>query len=199
MSINERTLEAYKALNSDDSYLQALTLEELLQNVGSRHVDYSKITFSGSPIGPTASESQSVATGLFIFDCLALFLGAGHLRSTVTEEAATAIAEATKDVAQNFSRYAQVINSTDSSRSETAAAVFGVVSTIYSSGCLSAVLKVFVGEAEWYSRVLIGATALGDIMTSISTDGAAEIGVIQVELATAGWLIEDSANAVKYF
>lgn len=192
MAINQRTLEAYKSLNPDDSYLQALTLDELLQNVSSRHVDYSKIAFSGTTIGTSTNNSQSVATGLFAFDCLALFLGAGHLRSSVTEEAATALAEATKDLTQNFSRYAQTIKSSDSSRSEIAAAVFGVVSTIYSGGCLSNVLKAFVSNDDYYLRVLIGATALGDIMTAVSEDGAAEIGVIQVELATAGWLIEDS-------
>lgn len=201
MTINQHTLAAYKALNPDDSYLQALTLDELLQHVGSRHVDYSKITFDSLPTFTATSTSCPVAIGYVVFDCLCLFLGACSLRAAYTEKAAAAMAEAVEPVINKFSKYILTIKSADSSKFEVASAVFGVISTIYSGGCLSAVLKAFIGSLEWYQGVLYGATALGTIMAAFATDGAAEIGLIVVELATAGWVISDSitcADACSY-
>ena len=79
---------------------------------------------------------------------------------------------------------------------DVATAVFGVISTIYSGACLGAVLSAFLGSLTWYNAVLYGATALGTIMAALATDGAAEIGIIIVELATAGFLIGDSIKCV---
>jgi len=78
-----------------------------------------------------------------------------------------------------------------------ATAVFGVISTIYSGACLGAVLSAFLGNLQWYQGVLYGATALGTIMAALATDGAAEIGVIIVEIATAGFLVVDASKCAE--
>ena len=44
-TITPAAFEAYKALNSHDSKLQALTLEELYENTGSGDVDWDKIKY----------------------------------------------------------------------------------------------------------------------------------------------------------
>ena len=85
----------------------------------------------------------------------------------------------------------------NASKTSIAGAVFGVISTIYSGGCLGAVISAFLGSLTWYNAVLYGATALGTIMAAVATDGAAEIGIIVVELATAGFLVSDSINCAE--
>ena len=89
------------------------------------------------------------------------------------------------------------MSAAESTKFEVATAVFGIVSTIYSGGCLGAVLGAFLGSLTWYNAILYGATALGTIVAAVATDGAAEIGIIVVELATAGFLVSDSINCAK--
>ena len=91
--------------------------------------------------------------------------------------------------------------SKESSTTEVAGAVFGVVSTIWSGGCLGAVVGSWLGHLTLGDKILYGATALATLVAAFATDGAAEIGVIAVELATAGWLVDDSikcADACTY-
>ena len=190
-TVTQYSLQAYKVLNPTDSRLQSLTLEELLDNTGNRLVDYSTITYK--PALRCSSEwSCDLGIGYVVFDCFCLFLGATELRSTVTAEVAEEMSKAAAPVASRMATYIKTIASAESSKTEVAAAVFGVVSTLYSGGCLAAVISSFLGTLPWYSSVLYGATALGTIMSATSSDGAEEIGVLMVELATAGFLFNDS-------
>ena len=82
-----------------------------------------------------------------------------------------------------------------------AGAVFGVVSTIWSGGCLGAVVSAWLKTLSVGNAILYGATALGTLLAAFATDGAATIGMIVVELATCAWLVEDSvkcADACSY-
>lgn len=136
----------------------------------------------------------ALGIGYVVFDCLCLFLGAASLRNSLTPKAASDMAVAAEPVANQITKYVKTISAADSSKTDVAAAVFGVISTIYSSGCLGAVLSAFLYTLSWYQAVLYGATALGTIMAAVATDGAAEIGIIVVELATAGFLVADSVK-----
>lgn len=130
--------------------------------------------------------------GYVIFDCVCLMLGAAELRAGVTAEVAEEMAEACKPVMSKFESYIVTMASKEASTTEVAGAVFGMMSTIWSGGCLGAVVSAWLGTLSVGNAILYGATALGTLLAAFATDGAAEIGVIAVELATAGWLVEDS-------
>ena len=194
--ITPEVFNAYKALNPHDSRLQALTLHELYAQTGTGQVNWDTITYpSAGPklLGGSAWDCGT-SIGYVVFDCVCLFLGAVSLRSSLTAKAAEEIAEAAKPVASQIAKYAATMADKAASKTEVATAVFGVISTIYSGSCLGAVLSAFLGSLNWYNAVLYGATALGTIMAAVATDGAAEIGIIIVELATAGFLVSDSIN-----
>lgn len=200
-AITPQSFQAYKALFPDDRRLQELTLEELYRQQGSGNVDWRNVyyteddeQFEGELL---EVPSCPMGIGYVVFDCVCLFLGAISLRSTVTTEAVEAISEAAEPAVNQISKYIKTISAAESSKLEVASAVFGVISTIYSAGCLGAVISAFLGKLEWYQAVLYGATALGTIMAAVATDGTAEIGIIVVELATAGFLVDDSIKCAQ--
>lgn len=193
-TINRESFSAYKVLNSHDARLQSLTLEELLKNTSGRSVDYSNITYSSKPQAMLTASAWDCGLGIgyVVFDCLCLLLGAVALRSALTAEAAEEMAEAAKPVANKLTKYVEILAASESTKTEVATAVFGVISTIYSGSCLGAVLSAFLGSLTWYQSILYGATAMGTIVAAVATDGFAEIGMMVVELATAGFLVNDS-------
>ena len=130
--------------------------------------------------------------GYVIFDCVCLLLGAAECRAVLTEEAAEEMAEAAKPALSKMEQYIVTLASEDASTTEKAAAVFNVVSTCWSVGCLGEVVSAWLGTLTLGDKILYGATALATLLAAFATDGAAEIGVIAVELATAGWLVDDS-------
>ena len=130
--------------------------------------------------------------GYVIFDCVCLFLGASSLRASLTAEGAEAMAEAAKPVLSKLEEYIVTISAEASSKTDVATAVFGIISTIYSGGCIGGVISAWLNTLTVGDAILYGAIALGTIIAAVSTDGLATIGVIIVELATAGWLISDS-------
>ena len=135
--------------------------------------------------------------GYVIFDSVCLMLGAAELRAGVTAEVAEEMAEACKPIISKFSSYILTIANKESSTTEVAAAVFGIMSTIWSGGCLGAVISAWLKTLSLPNAVLYGTTAVGTLLAAFATDGAAEIGMIAVELATAGWLIEDSIKCAE--
>ena len=146
----------------------------------------------------TACEKQ---IGYVLFDSVCLMLGAVELRAGVTAEAAEEMAEACKPVISKFDTYILTMAKEGASTTEIAGAVFGVMSTIWSGGCLGAVVSAWLGTLSVGNAILYGVTALGTLVAAFATDGAAEIGIIAVELATATWLVEDSikcANECSY-
>ena len=62
---------------------------------------------------------------------------------------------------------------------------------------MGAVVSAWLGTLSVGNAILYGVTALGTLVAAFATDGAAEIGIIAVELATAAWLVEDSVKCVE--
>ena len=190
-TITPETFKAYQALNPHDSRLQSLTLAELYENTGTGQVDWNKVTYKPALL-QSGEWDCAKGIGYVVFDCVCLFLGAVTLRASVTAEAAEDMAKAAEPVASQLDKYILIMADANSSKTAVATAVFGIISTIYSGSCLGAVISAFLGSLTWYNAILYGATALGTIMAAVATDGAAEIGIIIVELATAGFLVGDS-------
>ena len=84
--------------------------------------------------------------GYVIFDSVCLMLGAAELRAGVTAEAAEEMAEACKPVISKFDSYILTIANKASSTTEVASAVFGIMSTIWSGGCLGSVGSAWLGD-----------------------------------------------------
>ena len=161
-------------------------------------VDFSSITYEGrSPALLGDGWSCAEAVGYVVFDCVCLFLGAATLRSSLTAEAAEGMAKAAAPVMSQMEKYIATMAAETSSKTDVASAVFGIISTIYSGGCLGAVLGAFLGSLTWYEAALYGVTAMATIVAALATDGAAEIALIVIELATAGFLVNDSISCVK--
>ena len=85
--------------------------------------------------------------GYVIFDCVCLMLSAEEARSALTPAAAEEIAEAAKPVLSKLEQYIVTIASKESSATEVATAVFGVISTIFTGGCFGEVFAAWVGVA----------------------------------------------------
>lgn len=196
--LTQASLDNYKALYPDDRRLQNLTLEVLMQHTNGVEVDFNSLTFTGDSLLLQGSALDcGLAIGYVVFDCICLFLGASSLRSGVTKEAAESMAEASKPVASAIEKTIAELAKEGASTYEIASGVFSIISTIYSGGCLGAVLGAFLGSLTWYNAALYGVTAMATIVAALATDGAAEIALIVIELATAGFLVSDSANAVE--
>ena len=201
-AITPHSFQAYKALFPQDKKLQQLTLEELYKELGGDgRVNWGDIFYSDEDRDEVKLLSEdtpcALSIGYVVFDCICLFLGAATLRAGITAEVAEAMAEAAEPAVNQISKYIKTIAAAESSKLDVATAVFGVISTIYSAGCMGAVLSTFLGKLDWYDAILYGATALGTIMAALATDGTAEIGIIIVELATAGFLVNDSITCSK--
>ena len=136
-------------------------------------------------------------SGYVIFDSICLFLSAAEVRAALTAEVAEEIAEAAKPVLSKLDQYIITIASKESSTTEIGEAVFGIISTIWSGGCLGAVMAKWLGTLDLGQEILYGATAVATIAAACLTDGFAEIGLIAVMLANCGWLVDDAVKCVE--
>ena len=143
------------------------------------------------------TEKCALSIGYVIFDSICLFIGATALRSSLTAEAAEDVAKAAEPVLSQMEKYIVTLADEEASATEHASAVFNIMSTIWSGGCLPAVIAAFAKTLTPLNATLYGATAVGTIVAAFATDGAAMIGEIVVELATFGFLVEDSINCSK--
>lgn len=196
-TITQQKLDQFKLIHPEDERLQSLSLQELIDNTDGGVADWSKLPKREAVTTVTEATSCPVAMGFVIYDCVALFLGAGGTRDGVTEAEAEAVAEAAEPVLSQLEKYIETITKEGASVTDQAQAVWGIISTIYNGGCIGGVISAFLGTLTWYNWILYSATALATIIAAVATDGAAEIAEIIIELATAGWLISDSVTAAK--
>jgi hypothetical protein len=136
-------------------------------------------------------------SGYVIFDSICLFLSAAEVRASLTAEVAEEIAEAAKPVLSKLDQYIITIASKESSTTEIGTAVFGIITTIWSGGCLGEVMAKWLGTLDLGQEILYSVTAIATITAACATDGLAEIGLIAVMLANCGWLVDDAVKCVE--
>ena len=134
--------------------------------------------------------------GYVIFDSICLFLSAAEVRASLTAEVAEEVAEAAKPVLSKLEQYIVTIAEKESTTTEIGTAVFGIISTIWSGGCLGEVMAKWLGTLDFGQEILYSVTALATITAACATDGLAEIGLIAVMLANTGWLVDDSIKCI---
>jgi len=203
-TLTQEELDNFKSLFPNDKKLQNLTLKELLNNTNGGKVDWSNPPFTKSlkerAIKPLAVEGISecqLNIGFVIYDCVCLAIGAVGLRAGASRETAEAVAHAAEPVLSKLEAAIEKMAAQGASKTDIARGVWEVLKTIWSGGCLGAVLSAFLGSLTWYYYALYAATALATIVAALATDGAAFIAEVVIELATFGFLVADSVNAAK--
>ena len=197
MPLTENELFLFKTYFPEDKELEAVTLQELSDNTNGLKVDWTSIRHDGDGLLEGSELTCGVNIGFVVFDCICLFIGAVSLRSSLSKSTAELVGKAAEPVISQLEEYIRIIGNADSSKSEVGQAVFNVVATIYSGGCLGAVISAFCTGLTTYQYILYGATAVGTITAACATDGVAIIGAILVELATVGFLTVDAISCVK--
>ena len=134
--------------------------------------------------------------GYVIFDVICLMASAAEVRAALTAEVAEEIAEAAKPVLSKLEQYIVTISAEESTSTEVATAAFGIMSTIWSGGCLGEVMASWLGTLDLGQKVLYSLTAFATIAAACATDGLAEIGLMAVMLTNCGWLVDDAIKCV---
>lgn len=200
-TLTQKQWDNYKSQFPDDKKIQAVTLEELLKNTDGGKVDWSNPPISkerAAAVQPMAAVSPcAMAIGYVIFDVICLAIGGVGLRSGVTKGTAEAVAEAAGPVLSKLEATIAKMAAEGASKTDIAWGVFEILKTIWSGGCLGAVLSAFLKSLTWYYALLYGATAMATIVAALATDGVAFVAEVVIELATFGFLVADSVNAVK--
>jgi hypothetical protein len=212
-TLTQEQLNHYKSQFLNDRKIQALTLEELIKNTNGGKVDWSNLPISTDEVDnqfsvvARASTSMAmmavetsdcqVAIGYVIFDAICLAVGGVGLRASASRATAESIAEAARPVLSQLEAIIATMAAEGASLTDIAQGVFAILKIIWSRGCLGAVLSAFLDSLTWYYAILYGATAMATIVAAVATDGVAFVAEVVIELATFGFLIADSVNAVK--
>lgn len=200
-AITQEQWDSYKSQFPNDKKIQAVTLEELLKNT-----DGGKVDWKNPPVAKerrteaqavTAISGCELAIGYVIFDVVCLAIGGVGLRSGVSRGTAEAVAEAARPVLSKLEVTIAKMAAEGASKTDLAWGVFEILKTIWSGGCLGAVLSAFLGSLTWYYALLYGATAMATIVAALATDGVAFVAEVVIVLATFGFLVADSVNAAK--
>ena len=132
--------------------------------------------------------------GCIVYDCMCLMLGATDMREKMSNADARVLAAAAEPALMSIKQQVLTIADKESDRFEIASAAFQIVSSIYSSGCLAEVYKIWAASLPTKYAIKYTAKGFKTLLAAFFTDGASTLGVIMVELATFPQLIEDSID-----
>jgi hypothetical protein len=201
-TITQQHLDDYKALFPNDRDIQNITLQQLLTQ-SSGKVDWQRLQPGTAPARPEASVQAPGLTdcqtkiGYVLFDVVCLAVGAVGLRASVRPQTIAAMAGAAAPVLSKLEVVIARMGAEGTSTVDMAKGVFTILSTIYSGGCLGAVVSAFTASLTWWDMILYGVTATATIIAALATEGAAFVAEVVVLLATFGFLASDSVKAVQ--
>ena len=200
-AITREQWDAYKSQFPNDERIQAVTFEELLKNTNGGTVDWSRPP-AGEQLRPEVRAVGPISDcqiwiGFVVFDVICLAVGAVGLRAGANRATAEAMAHAARPVMSKLEVIIAKMAAEGATKKDLAWGVFQILKTIWSGGCLGAVLSAFLGTLTWYYALLYGATAMATIVAALATDGIAFVGEVIILLATFGFLVADSINCVK--
>ena len=199
-ALTAEALQLWKNANPDNAKLQALSLAALEEKSKQIAVDWKALNLGGKDEPELLQGSTTdcvLGVGYVVFDCVCLMLGAVAIRGSINSTAAKAVGKAAEPCMNAMEKYIAALSKEGASTADQAGAVFNIMSTIWSGGCLGAVFAAVLNSLEWYTAALYAVTGLGTIVAALATDGVATIGLIAVELATFGFLVSDSINCVS--
>ena len=197
-ALTAEALQVWKDANPDDAKLQALSLADLEEKLKETPVDWSTLELpkDDSELLQGSTMDCVLGVGYVVFDCVCLMIGAVAIRGSLNPTSAKAVGKAAQPVMNALEKYIAALSKEGATTASKAGAVFNIMSTIWSGGCLGAVFAAVMESLEWYTAALYAVTGMGTILAALATDGVATIGLIAVELATFGFLVSDSINCV---
>lgn len=203
-TITQKQFDDFKALYPHNLQIQALTLTQVLTHAGEIPINWKTLDplpVNGFMEGRTAyslglTDCQK-NVGYVIFDVICLALGAVGLRSKVNGTTIEAIFYASAPAMSRIELIIADMSRAGTSVKDYATGVLDILKTIYSGGCLGAVISAFLGSLTWWDMILYGTTALATIVAALVTDGIAFVAEVIILLASFGFLASDSAKAVQ--
>lgn len=198
--ITKEQWDSFKSQFPNDKKIQSVTFEELLKNTDGGKVDWQHLPKAKErdvellTIGPFTECDLWI--GYCIIDAICLGFGAAELRASLNRDVAGAVAKAAQNVIEQIEDILSKIGK-ESSKTDIAWSVYEIVRTIWSGGCLGAVVSAIMSSLTWYYMLLYAASGLAILVAVCATDGVAFVAEVVVELATFGFLVADAINAHK--
>ncbi len=201
MAITQKQLDDFKVLYPGNNDIQALTLDQVVQNTAGKTVDWNSLTFPSQPttmgVSKMAISDCQMAIGWVVFDAVCLAFGAWGLRSSVRPATIEAMAQAAGPVLSKIEITIARISAEGASATQQAWGVFEILKTIYNGGAFGAVMSAFIDSLSWWDMILYGITGTATIIAAFATDGLAFAAEIAIVLASTGFLVSDSVKAVQ--
>jgi hypothetical protein len=197
--ITQQHLDTFKSLHPNNEKIQSVTLAELHKNTAGTVVDWNSLALDKPALQAQAVEITDCqkAIGFVVFDVVILTVGGLGLRATVKPQTIEAMAIATAPVLSKIEVAVAKMAAQGASKTDIAKGIFSILSTIYSGGCLGAVVSAFTSSLSWWDALLYGVTATATIVAALATDGIAYVAEIVILLASAGFVASDSVKAVQ--
>ena len=203
-NITQEQLDLFKSLFPGDKRIQAVTLNEILLNTAGQTVDWNSLEFPPAKTSGVVAGSSLLSIsdcqlkiGYVIFDVILVAVNAVGLRSTVDPATIGTIYQAATPVMARIDIIVAGMAAESASAKVLAYGVFQILKTIWSGGCLGAVIKAFTASLTWYQGILYGVTAVATIVAFMGTDGIAFVAQVFLLLTTFASLAIDSVNAAQ--
>lgn len=180
-----------------DNEMKNISYQELMSNTNDGQLDFKKLT-----LPPTLEDSATLqsyqcilAVGYVVVDVVCLVLGAVSIRSTINASTVVRVTDIIAPRIPQIVEYAAIIAREGATTFERAKACWGILRVALQSPFK--ILSAIFSSLPWYKRALVIAQGCLTITAALVTDGAAIIAEIALELASFGFLVSDSVDAVS--
>ncbi|NKI93723.1 hypothetical protein [Rhizobacter sp. SG703] len=200
VNLTQEQLDSFKRRYPDNPRAQALTLSEVLDHAGGRDVDWSSVLLHRMS-EPTSAEFELTdcerAIGWVVYDAIILAVGAVFLRATVNQLTIDRIARLARPARPRIEVAIRTLLHPHATLYDQARAALSILSTLYNSSCLGAVIAEFNKGLSWWDKLLYGITAAGTVVMVTSTGASAAVAEFMVLLATFSSLLSDAIKATE--
>jgi hypothetical protein len=202
-NITQKQLDDFKSLHPGNPQIQALTLDEVLQNARGKTVDWNSIQFDEATTSAAAATAEiqvtdcQMAIGWVIFDAFVLAFGAVTLRRAVNARTIQAVARAAAPMLSKIELTVAKMGAQGASKTDLAWGVFEILKTIFSGGSLGAVFSAITASLTWWDMIIYGIAGTATIIAALATDGLAFAAEVVILLTSFGFLASDSVKAFQ--
>lgn len=184
-----------------DDEMKKISYKELMENTNNGEIDFNKLALpenSTSDISLAISagdRSCTLAIGYVVVDVACLAIGAVGIRSSISSSSVESVATVVESSIPEILSSVETIARSGSSALQRAQACWSIIKVVLKSPYK--IFSAIFSSLPWYKKALAIAQACATIAAALLTDGAALIAEIVVELASFGFLVSDSVEAVS--
>ncbi|MBJ9984411.1 hypothetical protein IAE19_03015 [Acinetobacter sp. S40] len=197
------SLQLYKEQFPLDEDIQKISYEELVKLNDGNEVDWNFLktqNLQNQSIMNTQDLTISechLSIGYVVMDAICIAIGGIGLRSSFNRATAQAVAIAAGPAITPIGRIVNEIARDGTSLAQRARGILSILSTLYSTSCLGAVIKAFLASLKWYQMIIYGATAMATILAAVATDGVAFVAEVVLVLGSCTWFVLDLVNCIN--